>query len=271
MPSALNCIEADNLLSPEEVSNVEIDRTKTVKEIVLEVPASAKVFEQMGIDYCCGGDKRLDEACRIAGVQVEDVVRSLEVAESFASPDEKNTDWTKQSLAALMDHIVERHHTFCRLEVASIEALIEKVVEVHGSLHSELRRIKALFSELSRELLMHLIKEEQTLFPYISRMEEAVTHGNPFPRPPFGTVQNPVQMMVLEHDSAGATLHEIRNLTDNYQLPPDACSTYHTLFEALNSFESDMNQHVHLEDNVLFPRAVAMEDAAITGGQAAGN
>jgi len=251
---------------------MEIDATKTVKEIVLAMPASVKVFEQIGIDYCCGGDKRLDEACRTAGVQVEDVARSLEAAGSVAGPEEEETvDWSKQSFATLMNHIVEKHHTFCRQEVARIETLLEKVTEVHGALHSELRRIKALFSELSKELLMHLIKEEQMLFPYISRMEEAVTHGTPFLRPPFGTVQNPVQMMVLEHDSAGATLHEIRNLTDNYQLSPDACSTYHTLFDALRSFESDMHQHVHLENNVLFPRAVAMEDAAISGGRAAGN
>ncbi|TAM78764.1 MAG: iron-sulfur cluster repair di-iron protein [Acidobacteria bacterium] len=249
---------------------MEIDARKTVKEIVLATPASARIFEQMGIDYCCGGDKRLDEACQAAGLQVGDVTRNLEAADSSAIPEEGIPDWMKQPLVNLMNHIVKEHHTFCRQEVVRIEDLLEKVAQVHGDIHSELRRIKALFAELRKELLMHLIKEEQTLFPYITRMEEAAIRGISFPRPPFGTVQNPVQMMVLEHDSAGAALHEIRNLTSNYRLPPDACNSYHSLFEALRAFESDMHQHVHLENNVLFPRAVAMENATISGRREAG-
>ncbi len=118
---------------------------------------------------------------------------------------------------------------------------------------------------------MHLTKEEQTLFPYISRMEESVTRRTPFSRPAFGTIQNPVRMMVLEHDNAGAALHEIRNLSSNYQLPTDACNSYRALYDGLKSFESDMHQHVHLENNILFPRAVAMEDATVSGEKRAAN
>ncbi|MGH9374693.1 MAG: iron-sulfur cluster repair di-iron protein [Terriglobia bacterium] len=249
---------------------MEIDRTKPVNEIVLGMPASAKVFERLGIDYCCGGNRRLEEACKAAGLEVGDVVRSLESAGSAAHTQDDAVDWSGQPLASLMNHIVEKHHTFCRQEVSRIEPLLDRVIEKHGTAHPELRRIKAHFSGLSKELLMHLIKEEQTLFPYISSMEEAAAHGIPFPKPAFGTVQNPVRMMVLEHDNAGAALHDMRGISGNYQPPPDACNSYRALYEALQSFERDMHQHVHLENNVLFPRAVAMEDAAVAGKKSAG-
>jgi regulator of cell morphogenesis and NO signaling len=244
---------------------MEIGARQTVKEIVVGMPASAKVFEQLGIDYCCGGEKRLDEACQAAGLPLEAVTRTLEAAAAVAQLEGEAVDWSAQPLASLMNHIVEKHHTFCRQEVARLEPLLEKVIEAHGAAHPELRRIKSLFSGMSNELLMHLVKEEQTLFPYIAQMEEAITQRIPFPRPAFGTVQNPVRMMVLEHDNAGAVLHEMRGLSGNYQLPPDACNSYRALYDGLKSFESDMHQHVHLENNILFPRAVAMEDSIVSG------
>ncbi len=250
---------------------MEIDARKTVKEIAVGMPSSVKVFEELGIDYCCGGDKRLDEACRTVGLQLELVTRSLEAASKVPQPDTATVDWNVQPLGLLMNHIVEKHHAFCRQEVARLEPLLEKVVQAHSAVHPELRRIQALFSGLSKELLMHLTKEEQTLFPYISRMEESVTRRTPFSRPAFGTIQNPVRMMVLEHDNAGAALHEIRNLSSNYQLPTDACNSYRALYDGLKSFESDMHQHVHLENNILFPRAVAMEDATVSGEKRAAN
>lgn len=266
--AAIGC-EMKNSLSLEGDYNMEIDQTKPVKEIVLEMPASAKVFEHFGIDYCCGGNQRLEDACKAASLNVEDVVRSLEAAGSAEHAPDDAIDWSGQPLTSLMNHIVEKHHAFCRQEVSRIEPLLNKVIQAHGAAHPELPRIKALFSGLSKELLMHLVKEEQTLFPYISRMEEAAARGIPFARPPFGTVQNPVRMMVLEHDNAGAALHEMRGISGNYQPPPDACNTYRALYEALMAFENDMHQHVHLENNVLFPRAVAMEDAMVSDKKSA--
>lgn len=242
-----------------------IDQTKPVKDIVLGIPASANLFEQLGIDYCCGGDKPLDEACRAAGLQLETVTRALENVGSAAHAQDNEIDWSGQPLAGLMTHIVGKHHAFCRQEVARLEPLLDKVVQVHGAAHPELVRIQALFSGLSKELAFHLVKEEQTLFPYISRMEEAVTSGVLFTKPSFGTVENPVQMMILEHDDAGAALHEIRSLSNTYQPPADACGSYRALYDGLHAFETDMHHHVHLENNVLFPRALAMEDAAISG------
>lgn len=242
---------------------MEIDTRKTIKEIVVEMPASVSVFERLGIDYCCGGDKRLEDACQAAGLPVADVLRSLEAAKTATQAEDGAIDWSHETLQHLMNHIVQKHHTFCRQEVSRIEPLLAKVSEVHGAKHPELHRLKNLFSRLSKELLMHLVKEEQTLFPYIAKMEEAVIRGMPFPRPPFGTVENPVRMMVLEHDNAGAALHEMRNLSGEYQVPPDGCTSFKALYEGLTSFESDMHQHVHLENNILFPRAVAIEDAAV--------
>ena len=252
-------------------NNVAIDTRKTIKEIVLEMPTSVNVFERLGIDYCCGGDKRLEDACRTAGRPVEEVLRSLEAAKTATQAETGATDWSREPLASLMNHIVEKHHTFCRQEISRLELLLAKVSEVHSGNHPELHPLKSLFSGMSKELLMHLVKEEQTLFPYIARMEEAVTRGERFPRPPFGTVQNPVRMMVLEHDNAGATLHEMRKLSGNYQIPPDGCNSFRALYEGLASFESDMHQHIHLENNVLFPRAVAMEDAANSEEKRAAN
>ncbi len=250
---------------------MEIDAGKTIKEIVLQMPASVGVFERLGIDYCCGGDKRLEDACEASGRSLEEVLRSLETAKTETQSETQATDWSRKSLASLMNHIMEKHHTFCRQEASRLEPLLAKVSEVHGAKHPELPRIQALFSGLSKELLMHLVKEEQTLFPYIARMETAVTGGTPFPRPPFGTVQNPVRMMALEHDNAGAALHEMRKLSTDYQLPPDACSSYAALYKSLKSFESDMHQHIHLENNVLFPRAVAMEGSANSAEKRAAN
>ena len=248
-----------------------IDPRKTVKEVVLEMPASVGVFERLGIDYCCGGDKRLKDACQAAGRPVEEVLRSLEAVETATRAETGVTGWSRERLSSLMNHIVEKHHTFCRQEVARLEPLLAKVSQVHGERHPELQRLQSLFSRMSKELLMHLVKEEQTLFPYIARMEEAVTRRERFPRPPFGTVQNPVRMMVLEHDNAGATLHEMRKLSGNYQIPPDGCNSFKALYEGLASFESNMHQHIHLENNILFPRAVAMEDAANSEEKRAAN
>ena len=244
-----------------------IDATRMIKDIVLAEPASAKVFERMGIDYCCGGNRPLADACRTAGVDVEDVAKLLEAEKSSVVTEDECVDWNKQSLTGLMNHIVQKHHTFCRTEIARIKALLEKVTQVHGSLHSELRRIQALFTGLSRELLVHLLKEEQTLFPQIASLEEASTNRIPSPQGTPRTVQSPVQMLVLDHDSAGAALHEIRRVSYNYQVPADACGSYRALYEALQSFEADLHQHVHLENNILFPRAIAMEQTVVSGGK----
>ena len=231
---------------------------KTVGELVLENPAAARVFEKFGVDYCCGGGTSLSEACRRANIRLEEVIPALEKLES--APVER--DWQSAPLSELAQYIVDQHHTFTREELKRLEPLIAKVVGVHSKNHPELIRVQSLCRELSSELPMHMMKEEQILFPYIAEMEAAVTRKRGLPSAMFGTVQNPVRMMMMEHDSAGHSLHQMREATNGYALPADACTSYRVLYEALQAFEADLHQHIHLENNILFPRAVKMEDGA---------
>ncbi len=229
---------------------------KTVRELALEIPAATKIFEKLHIDYCCGGNRPLDEACRSVGVDVENVIKALESPESVSG----NRDWATEPLGELVDHIRTTHHAYTREAIARIPLLLDKVCSKHGQNHPELSEIQAKFDALGAELSTHLMKEEMVLFPYIVRMEEAVLSGDPVIPPPFGTVRNPVRMMVAEHDGAGDLLREIRAASRDFVPPADACMTYQTLYRALEEFEADLHQHIHLENNILFPRALAMEN-----------
>jgi regulator of cell morphogenesis and NO signaling len=229
---------------------------KTVRELAVENPAATRVFEKLGIDYCCGGSRTLDEACRTAGVSVNRVVEALAAKEPAPAADR---NWEREPLAQLIAHIQGTHHVYTRDAIARIPVLIEKVVAAHGANHPEVRRIQTTFGALAQELSMHMMKEEMVLFPYIARMEEATLAGDPLLPPPFGTVRNPVRMMEHEHDSAGDALRELRALSNNYTAPADACMTFKTLYGALAELEADLHQHIHLENNILHPRAVTME------------
>jgi regulator of cell morphogenesis and NO signaling len=165
-------------------------------------------------------------------------------------------------LTELIKHILDKHHVFTKEEMTRLDALVEKVCSVHGQNHPELLRVKTLFQSLCEDLKPHMFKEEQVLFPYIIRLEEAASQKQKLAAPPFVTVRNPVRMMMLEHDTAGDLLRELRGATTNYTTPSDACISYRTLYQALEAFEQDQHQHIHLENNILFPRAVEMESAA---------
>jgi len=170
--------------------------------------------------------------------------------------------WDIRPLASLMDHVVQTHHVFCRQEVTRLSALLKEVLDKDGWNHPELRRIQALFFKMSKDLSMHLLKEEQTLFPYIARVEEAVAQKSPVSWPPFGTVENPIRMMVFEHDQTDDELKEISKLSNGYMPPADVCVSYAALYDGLRAFEEDMQEHIHFENNLLFPRAIAMEEEA---------
>ncbi len=235
-----------------------LETTKTVKEYALEMPGATRIFEKLGIDYCCGGGKSLSDACAKAGVAVDEVLGSLK---GIKNSDETSGSegWQTASLAELIAHIVEKHHTFTRQELARLDALLAKVCSVHGQNHSELFRIQKQFQELSRDLEPHMLKEERVLFPYIIQMEEAAKNNRTLPAPPFGTVRNPVRVMMAEHDAAGDILRQMRELSSDYTVPEDACISYQTLYDALKALEADLHQHIHLENNILFPRAAEME------------
>jgi len=234
---------------------------KTVRELALENPAAIRVFEKLGIDYCCGGNQSLEQACRAGNLPVDQVLDSLEMAEHTTRTAQKIHDWQREPLGELVAHINSTHHKYTREEIARLGSLLEKVCSVHGKNHPELLHVRASFAGLAQELTMHMMKEEMVLFPYIIRMEEAVLQHEPLLPPPFGTVQNPVSMMEQEHESAGAALRAMRQASSGYTPPADACVSYQTLYKALLEFEADLHQHIHLENNILFPRAIAMEQA----------
>jgi regulator of cell morphogenesis and NO signaling len=231
---------------------------KTVRELAIENPAATRVFERLQIDYCCGGNRTLEDACRTAGVPLDRVLSSLEDAAAILTP-AASREWLLEPLAELVAHIRDTHHAYTRDALARITQLLDKVCSVHGANHPELRGIQITFAALRQELTMHMMKEEMMLFPYIVRMEEAVLAGEPVLPPPFGSVRNPVAMMMREHDGAGEDLRKIRSATNGYTAPADGCITYRTLYLALAEFEADLHQHIHLENNILFPRAMNME------------
>ena len=232
---------------------------KTLRELVLEAPAAARVLEKLGLDYCCGGSQSLDQACRAANLPIDHVLDSLEAAQLATKPEGKDRDWQQEALADLVAHITSTHHKYTRSEIARLTPLLEKVCSVHGQNHPELHSIQTNFRGLVDELTTHMMKEEMMLFPYIVRMEESVIEKQPILPPPFGAVQNPVSMMMHEHDSAGDALRAMRKASGDYATPADACVSYQTLYKALAELEADLHQHIHLENNILFPRAIAME------------
>ncbi|HEY9141866.1 MAG TPA: iron-sulfur cluster repair di-iron protein [Bryobacteraceae bacterium] len=234
---------------------------KTVRELALGNPTATRVFEKLGIDYCCGGGQTLEQACQAAHVSISQVAESLAAASQAASASAPDQDWQSEPLSELLAHIQSTHHVYTREEIARLGPLFDKVCSVHGKNHPELLRLREVFRGLAEELTTHLMKEEMVLFPYIVRMEEAVVAQEPVLPPPFGSVRNPVAMMMSEHDGAGSALRSMRQISNGYTAPPDACVSFQTLYQALAAFEADLHQHIHLENNVLFPRAIEMEQA----------
>jgi regulator of cell morphogenesis and NO signaling len=232
---------------------------KSVKDLAVQIPGAARVFEKLGIDYCCGGGVALSEACGKAGLRIEDVVRSLEAAEGEPAP---ASDWSGAPLAALAQHIVEKHHSFTWSESARLEALLSKVLAAHGARHAELTGMQTTFSQMADELRTHMMKEERILFPYLAAMEQALAEKREVPHAMFGSVENPVRAMMKEHDSAGEALRALREAGHGYAAPEDACVSYRELYRSLEAFEADLHTHIHLENNILFPRALELEAAA---------
>lgn len=230
-----------------------IARETTVGQVVAERPVRARVFEELGIDYCCGGKKPLADACAEKGLDVNEVVRAL--MERDATEAEDGIDWTRVPLSHLTDHIVATHHAYMKQELPRLAQLVEKVLAAHGDNHPELHEVREVFYALKDEIEMHLMKEEQVLFPMIVQMEatRALTHLH------CGTVGNPIRVMEMEHDSAGQALARLRELTQDYTPPADACNTYRVMLDGLESMEHDLHQHIHKENNILHPRAAALE------------
>lgn len=231
--------------------------TQTVRDIATENPAAVRVFEKYGIDYCCGGRVPLAEACATKGLNADDVIASLEAATAPTTPGEK--DWSTESLASLATHIVNAHHAYVTREVPRLNELAAKVVSRHGDTREELPAIQSKLAELGEELIAHQGKEEVVLFPYIGKFERYAAGNGPLPRNCFGSISHPIEMMTKDHDFAGELMAEIRNLSQDYTPPASACPTFRAFYAGLLEFEKDLHQHIHLENNILFPRALALE------------
>jgi regulator of cell morphogenesis and NO signaling len=232
-----------------------------VKDIALSNPAAKQILEDAGLDYCCGGGKSLHEACLHADVPAEEILNRLRENSKDISPGDAN--WTSGPLSDLTRHIRERHHRYVREAIVRVQTLLEKVGAKHGENHPEITDIQRLFTEVGREMIMHMRKEEQILFPYIDALEKATSAHSSVEPPFFQTVRNPIHAMMKEHDAAGELVKQIRNASSEYTAPADACRSYKALYQDLREFEADLHQHVHLENNILFPRAVEMEAAAV--------
>lgn len=230
--------------------------TSMIGDIVATDFRAAAVFERFGIDFCCGGRRDLDEACRSAAVNPAEVVRALEALPSVT---DDATDVTQWRLDRLIDHIVSTHHEYVRTAMPAIQRHLARLVEVHGARHPELVRAAASFDTISRDLGQHMLKEEQVLFPYVRELAMTAVGGRHYPSP-FGTVENPIRMMEREHREAADELEIIRELTHGYVAPDDGCTTYEVCMAELQRFEHDLHRHVHLENNVLFPKAIALEN-----------
>jgi regulator of cell morphogenesis and NO signaling len=228
----------------------------TVGEVVAMDFRAAAIFEEFGIDFCCGGRRSLDDACRSASADPAEVFRALSALPDAIGGDRDVLRWP---LDRLVDHIVTTHHAYVREALPTIARHLRKLREVHGDRHPELARIVDLFNELDAELSQHLLKEEQVLFPHIRDLAEYDEQRCVALRSPFGTVENPIRMMEREHREAADALSSIRQLTGGYSVPHDGCTTYAVAMAELADFERDLHRHVHLENNVLFPRAVAIE------------
>lgn len=233
------------------------DVATTVGQLVAERPERARVFERLGIDYCCGGKVSLAEACRKKGLDAGTVLQVLEAAEQGGGGVDQ-TDWTKASLRALCEHIVQTHHDYLRRELPRLTELTTKVAAVHGSGHAELEEVRYTFAVMRAELEEHMMKEERILFPMIAQIESGDAEAGMH----CGGIQNPIRVMELEHDSAGAALARMRELTRDYTVPQDACNTYRVMLEGLAALEADLHQHVHKENNILFPRAIELTQGA---------
>ncbi|MBC6490373.1 iron-sulfur cluster repair di-iron protein [Flavihumibacter stibioxidans] len=230
---------------------------ETLGQIVARDLRKAQVFKKHGIDFCCGGRKTVKEACAEKGLDITKIEQELRQADQLqASRPLPYDDWNIDFLA---DYITNTHHSYVRKNLPDIRAYASKVKRVHGNRHPELLKVHQLVEEIFTELSAHLVKEETVLFPYIKQLVAANNYTSALQPPHFGTVQNPIHVMEDEHELVGKNLAAIRELTHDYQLPDDACASYSLLYRMLAEFEEDIHLHVHLENNILFPKAQQME------------
>lgn len=232
-------------------------KNKPIGKLVAENYKTATVFKKHKIDFCCQGGRTINEACERKGVDIDLLINELE--EAMQEKDASTTDYQSWPLDLLADYIEKKHHRYVEKRTQEIKPFLDKLCRVHGERHPELFKINELFTTSAGELAQHMKKEELILFPFIRKMVKTENQRQPFDQPHFGTVENPIQMMMHEHDAEGERFRKMAELSNDYNPPADACNTYRVTFALLKEFEDDLHLHIHLENNILFPKAKELE------------
>jgi len=237
-------------------------KSQSIGKFVADDFRTASVFQNYGIDFCCRGGKTINEVCESKNISADELLTKLN--EVSQQPGNSNADYNNWDLDLLADHIEKKHHRYVDKTIPVLQQFLEKLCKVHGERHPELFEINELFNECAGELTMHMKKEELMLFPYIRKIALMNNDNSSYQQPPFGTVQNPIKAMMSEHAAEGDRFAKIAELTSQYTPPADGCTTYRVAFEMLNEFEKDLHLHIHLENNILFPKSITLENELLT-------
>ncbi len=230
--------------------------TLTIGEIVANDFRTASVFSKYRIDFCCKGNRTIQEACEKKSIDIQGLTQELK---EVVTNQQENIDFNSWPLDLLADYIEKTHHRYIREKSPSLFQFLNKVQKVHGERHPELYEVFELFSQSAEDLELHLQKEERIVFPFIRKMMEAKNSGQPMEMPHFGSIENPIAVMKDDHSAEGERFKKIAELTKGYNPPPEACNTYKVSFAMLDEFEQNLHKHIHLENNILFPKAIKME------------
>lgn len=234
---------------------MEISKNSIIGELVAQDYKTASVFKKHQIDFCCNGNRSIAEACEKQQLDADKLIGELNNLSNEKSGD-KSIDYHTWPLDLLADYIEKKHHRYVEEKITEIKPYLNKIATVHGNHHPELLEVEQLFNECAGQLTMHMKKEELMLFPAIRKM---VTKGNDYTAPHFGSIANPINQMNSEHDAEGERFRRISELTNGYQVPEDGCNTYRVTLLLLEEFEEDLHLHIHLENNILFPKAIELE------------
>ncbi|WOD45282.1 iron-sulfur cluster repair di-iron protein [Hwangdonia lutea] len=233
------------------------DSEKQIGQFVAEDYRTAAVFSKYKIDFCCNGNRSIQEACEKKGIDSNVLLDELHSV--LNNKGGESIDYKSWPLDLLIDYIEKRHHRYVEEKIPVLRQFLDKLCRVHGERHPELFKINELFTASAGELAAHMKKEELILFPFVKKMVSATLNQGAVQSPQFGTVENPIAMMMQEHDNEGERFREIAALTNDYNPPADACNTYRVTYAMLQEFEQDLHLHIHLENNILFPKAIKLE------------
>lgn len=239
-----------------------ISKDQHIGELVAQDYRMAQIFKDHKIDFCCNGNRSLSDVCEKKNISIDQLVEKLENVAS--QKDQENINFEAWPLDLLADYIQKTHHRYVEKQSLVLKVYLDKLCKVHGNQHPELHEIKALFNDSTKELAAHMKKEELILFPFIKKMNTAKDTQQEMPKAAFETVENPIEMMMHDHDAEGERFRKIAELSDDYTPPKDACQTYRVTFSLLEEFENDLHKHIHLENNMLFPKAIALEKESLT-------